>query len=174
VFNVLSIRNIENKVLRYAELENPIFVYEYPEANCVKFLSPYEKKERKWYGNANEDCIAGISQLQEKANLVFITKSHKDVICLHKAGYPAIAMQGESYSLPDKVKEKLDSVSDVVVILYDNDGPGIKDAKKLSKKTGYPFITLDTEKDFSDLIKEKGIEYAKNELEVKLFEIFES
>lgn len=145
-------------------MDNPIYAYAYDSVSSVKFLSPFEEKKRKWYGNAGVDAIAGLKQLPESGELLIITKSHKDVMCLGKAGYSAISFQGETNKPDKKLLKKLEKRFKEIIILYDNDKDGIKAAKKLSKDTGYTTVFLVSAKDFSDLVKSVGYDTANNEL----------
>lgn len=80
----------------------------------------------------------------------------KDALCIScQLHIPAIALQGEGYNLSETAANELKRRYKKVFICFDNDKPGIKDAKSLSKKTGFPFIVPDlgTEKDFSDYYK---------------------
>jgi hypothetical protein len=53
---------------------------------------------------------------------------------------------------------------DKIFLLWDNDEPGKIASEKWSKKWDIPAIFLDSAKDFSDLVRLKGLKKAKQEL----------
>ena len=71
-------------------------------------------------------------------------------------GIPAVAIQAEGFSISEHAQKDLrDRFTDVIIIL-DNDEPGIKYAESLAKATGFRNVTLpqfDGGKDISDLYK---------------------
>ena len=69
---------------------------------------------------------------------------------------PALAIQGEGYSISNTAVKELKKRFDKVFICFDNDKPGILDAQKLALKTGFINVVLpDFEggKDIADLYK---------------------
>jgi putative N-acetylmannosamine-6-phosphate epimerase len=104
--------------------------------------------------------VQGYKQLPNKGERVIITSSLKDVICLHAAGYNAIAMQSEMQVPEQKLVDELKSRFKQIDVLYDNDfakvnNPGQTMAKKICDLYGFNNICIPTSfesKDPSDLV----------------------
>jgi DNA primase len=81
----------------------------------------------------------------------------KNALCLWaNTGIPCLAVQGEAYDISDTAVKELKRRFKNVCVLYDNDPPGIQDALKTCKKTGFINIKLPDsihEKDISDYFK---------------------
>ena len=100
-----------------------------------KIYSPYEVKN-KWLSNTKKTDIQGYNQLPNKGERLLITSSLKDVMCLHAAGYNAIAMQSEMQMPSEKLISELKERFNTIDILYDNDfnnvnNPGQTMARKI-------------------------------------------
>ena len=61
------------------------------------------------------------------------------------------------------MKTYLDKFSKIIV-LFDNDEPGIKSAKKYQKQYKIDYINLELSKDLSDSIKDHGIDKVRSEV----------
>ena len=153
-----NVKQIKGYFLNYNYF--PIFGYAYCFGDYTyKILQPMND-EFKWISNANENVMQGWDQLPAKGDLCIITSSLKDVMTLFEIGYNAIAPQSEAGSIPTEVIEELKERFEKVVILYDNDKPGIASAKLLSKQSGFPYEHLPEEfeeKDPSDLARNVGL-----------------
>ena len=133
--------------------------YAYKFKNRYKIYSPYEVKN-KWLSNTTKSDIQGFVQLPEVGERLIITSSLKDVMCLHAAGYNAIAMQSEMQMPEETLISELKERFNTIEILYDNDfdkinNPGQTMSKKICDLYGFTNICLPTElnsKDPSDLI----------------------
>ena len=127
--------------------------------NRYKIYSPYDTKN-KWLSNTKKTDVQGYKQLPNKGERVIITSSLKDVICLHAAGYNAIAMQSEMQIPEQKLVENLKTRFKRIDVLYDNDfdkvnNPGQTMAKKICALYGFNNICIPTSfesKDPSDLV----------------------
>jgi len=137
-----------------------------------KIYRPLER-DFKWSSNVGAQCLQGYHQLPERGEVVFLTSSLKDVMCLASIGYPSFALQSEML-MPEEgtIKEAKERFKEVIV-LYDNDytkasNPGQTMAKKICSKYGLDNLTIPSHlcaKDISDLVKDHGIEIAKNVIE---------
>ena len=127
--------------------------------NRYKIYSPYDTKN-KWLSNTKKTDVQGYKQLPNKGERVIITSSLKDVMCLHAAGYSAIAMQSEMQVPEQKLVDNLKSRFKRIDVLYDNDftnvnNPGQTMAKKICALYGFNNICIPTSfesKDPSDLV----------------------
>ena len=93
--------------------------YAFKFKNRYKIYSPYEDKN-KWLSNTTKLDVQGFNQLPETGERLIITSSLKDVMCLHAAGYNAIAMQSEMQIPEKKLISELQERFKTIEILYDN------------------------------------------------------
>jgi len=96
------------------------------------------------------------TKVPEYGDRIAICSSVKDALCLSaNIHIPAVAPQGEGYNISNTAVNELKRRYEKVFICFDTDEPGLKDAKNLSEKTGFPFIVPDlgTCKDISDFYK---------------------
>lgn len=103
------------------------------------------------------DIIQGYNQLPNKGELLIITASLKDALCLTAIGINAIAPQSENTTLSSSVIEELKTRFNKVFIMFDTDNAGIKNALKFSKLYNIPYLMLPNDnvgKDVADY-KEK-------------------
>lgn len=110
----------------------------------------------KWRTNCDSSYLQGYNQLPETGDLLFITKSLKDVIVLSKLKYNAVAPQAEFHLINEDTLQELKSRFKQIIILYDNDSPGIKAASLHSEMYQLPNIIIPKEfnaKDPSDYVE---------------------
>lgn len=144
----------------------PMYAFiEYKDKYSYKIYSPFDEKY-KWITNHTSDVIQGWNQLPETGNLLFITKSLKDVCSLRSIGYYSIAPQSESSFLKLHVLDQLRKRFERIIIYYDNDLAGLEMSAKFSKETGLErfYNPIGHPKDPSDFIKF----YGKNNLKLIL------
>lgn len=105
-----------------------------------------------------------------KGDLLIITKSMKDIMCLYEMGYTAISPASESTFLTQMLQmHKLRFKR--ILICFDRDVPGVKNMRKISLKTGLNGFLVHKKfqsKDISDAIKNNGLEVIKNWLKETL------
>jgi hypothetical protein len=121
----------------------------------LKIYSPFDKRHQ-WCSKMDASVVSLWTKVPEYRDRIIIASSTKDALCLScNLHIPAIAPQGEGYNLSDTAVKELKRRYKKVLICYDVDAPGIEDAKKLSQKTGFPYIVPDLkgEKDYSDYYK---------------------
>ena len=155
-FNVNSIKYyLCNGVVKgiYKE-DNPMFAYKV--YNNFKIYRPYGDKYTKWRNNLTQNDIQGYAQLPKKGDILVITKSLKDVMCLYEMGIPAISPASESTFISDTAVEALKKRFKRIFICFDRDVPGVRYLRKMSLKTGFTPILIHKKfkaKDISDAIK---------------------
>jgi len=134
-----------------------------------KIYQPFNK-EFKWLNNHDNSVWQGWEQLPEKADTLIITKSLKDVMSINSVlNLPSTALQSEKIIPKDNIIKELKERFEFIHVLYDNDYDkdvnwGEEYSKKLTKKYNLLFSQIPTRyesKDFSDLVKNHGIETAK-------------
>lgn len=164
-FNVNSIKYyLCNGIVKGTyKRENPMYAYKV--YNNFKIYRPLADKYTKWRNNLTDYDIQGYEQLPQKGDILFITKSMKDVMCLHEIGYPAVSPSSESTFLPKDVLEQLKMRFKRIIILFDRDVAGVKRSRKLSRETGLEAMFINKKfkaKDVSDAVKANSFEEIKN------------
>lgn len=143
--------------------ENPMYAYKV--YNNFKIYRPLADKYHKWRNNLTEYDIQGYKQLPEKGDILIITKSLKDVMCLCKMGIPAVSPASESTFIPNIALEDLKKRFKRIIILFDRDKAGCKYLRKISQETSLEPMLIHKKfqaKDISDAIKLNGFETIKN------------
>lgn len=136
---------------------------EHKEGNItLKIYQPFNTKGYKWSNKHDSSVISLWTKIPEYGEKVCICSSLKDAICLWaNTGIPSISIQGEGYTISNTAIKELKKRYKKIFICLDNDKPGLEDAEKLAKETGFINIVLpqfDNGKDISDLFKLKGKE----------------
>ena len=166
-FNVYSAKFVFlNKKLLFRYTNNsPVYCYKF--GDKVKVYRPLQPKGvYKWLSNAKMDTIQGYDQLRYEKDILIITKSLKDVMCLWSLDgeYESIAPQAETTHLDESVIANIINKYKYVYILFDNDSAGIFGAETLQKKipgSNIIYIPHDSNcKDFSDVIELHGVNLA--------------
>lgn len=150
--------------------ENPMYAYKV--YNNFKIYRPLADKYTKWRNNLTEYDIQGYAQLPKRGDILFITKSMKDVMCLYEMGIPAISPSSESTFIPDKALNQLKKRFKRIIILFDRDTAGVKYLRKMSLKTGLEGMLVHKKfkaKDISDAVKLNGFETIKNWLYEEIY-----
>lgn len=165
-FNVFSPEYVWlNGRLMYRQHEdNPALAYYFgkdEEGNQKWKIYFYRDDKRRFMTNTNR--INGWVQLPDESDVLIITKALKDVMCLDLFDIPAVAMQAESQMPYDYIINELENRFDKIITLFDYDEAGIRRATSIYDEYDIPyyFIQDSKAKDFSDYIKEYGIDKAK-------------
>lgn len=130
--------------------------------NYYKIYSPYS--QYKWISNCKSHHYQGYDQLPWLGDILIVTKSLKDVMELYQFGYNSIAPASESQLIGNDFFELLSHRFKRIIMFFDNDGAGIKGAKRNCELHNLSSIMLpieEGEKDISDYIKTYGVEKAK-------------
>lgn len=123
----------------------------------IKIYQPFNKQGYKWSNKHDKSVVSLWTKIPIEGDKLVICSSLKDALCLwSNTGIPAIATQGEGYSMSKTAVNELRNRFDKIYILFDNDDPGIRDGEKLANETGFINLVLpkfDGGKDVSDLYK---------------------
>lgn len=170
-FNVSSIKYYlcDGIVKGIYKNENPMYAYKV--YDHFKIYRPLADKYTKWRNNLTPYDIQGYEQLPKKGDLLIITKSLKDVMCLYEMGYTAISPSSESTFLTPDVIDALKRRFKRILICFDRDISGVKNMRKISLKTGLKGFLVHKKwkaKDISDAVKLNGFEIIKNWLKETL------
>lgn len=163
-FNVNSIKYyLCNGIVKGTyKRENPMYAYKV--YNNFKIYRPLADKYTKWRNNLTDYDIQGYEQLPQKGDILFITKSMKDVMCLYEMGIPAISPSSESTFLPKDVLENLKKRFKSIILLFDRDSSGCKNSIKIYNQYKIKPLFVNKKfnsKDISDAIKNNGFDTIK-------------
>lgn len=165
-FNVFSIKYfLCNSVVR-STYKDTSPMYAYKIGDRFKIYRPLASKYTKWRTNLTNEYVQGLAELpKEGGNLLIITKSLKDVMCLHEMGFYAIAASSETTFIPDNILKSLRSKWKHILILYDRDKTGMKKAREYSHRTNLHAFFVHRKfnsKDISDAVKNNGFNNVKD------------
>ena len=166
LFQVFSIKYfLCNRVVRGTYKEsNPMYAYKV--FDKFKIYRPLASKYTKWRTNLTNRDVQGLAEIpKEGGNLLIITKSLKDVMCLYEMGFNAIAASSETTFIPDDILQSLRSKWNHIVIIYDRDKTGMLEARKYSKQYRLDAIFVHKKfkaKDISDAIRDNSFIDVKN------------
>jgi 5S rRNA maturation endonuclease (ribonuclease M5) len=172
-----SVILLENKIIWNYHKHNPIFVYTYfiNGSNYIKAYRPLEtNKNFKWVCNFPNSSyiIEGLKTLPLTGDILIITKSKKDYMILkYVYKYNCIAPQSENTFIPIEIINDLKTRFKLVILLYDNDAPGIILANKIASEHQLIkcFIPLKIGKDVFEICCKIGIKEKVGLLLKKMF-----
>jgi DNA primase len=114
-----------------------------------------------------QNYTQGLDQLSYDKKYLLIVSSLKDLMAFIKLGISnieCIAPDSENTMLGESIMSKLKSKYSKIIVLFDNDEPGIKAAERYKTKYGINNIILDMSKDLSDSVKDHGVETVRDKL----------
>ena len=164
-FQVFSIKYfLCNRVVRGTYKEtSPMYAYKVDDK--FKIYRPLASKYTKWRTNLTNRNVQGLSELPvEGGNLLIITKSLKDVMCLYEMGFNAIAASSETTFIPDDILDSLRHKWKNVIMLYDRDKTGMLESRKYSKQYKLDALFVHKRfkaKDISDAVKDNSYNKVK-------------
>lgn len=121
----------------------------FPQSKTCRFLS-----------NVDSTIVQGWKKLPKTGgNILFITKSYKDILIFDLLDYYAVAPNNESAFIPERVMEKLKSRWKNIYVWFDNDEGGVKGGETFSHKFGLKMThnPLGEPKDPSDYVKKYNL-----------------
>ena len=162
-FKVRSLKRYESisaegkKFELKASPTEPIFAY--PGIDYIKLYRPHSAKMRFLYGGRMPAIYCfGMEQIPTKGDMLFITGGEKDVLSLYAHGFNAICFNSETAQIPESIIESLRLRFRHIIILYDADETGMREARRQTEQLAeYKILNLTlplcgskTEKDVSD------------------------
>lgn len=143
----------------------------------LKIYQPFNTEGFKWTSKHDRSVISLWTKIPKTGKLLIISASLKDALCVWaNTKVPCIALQGEGYSISNRVINELNERYDKIIISFDGDAPGINNAKKLSEQTNWIFINSPSisennkiAKDWSDIYHHFGKERFLNEFNNIIF-----
>ena len=138
----------------------------YDDGDGIMMRKIYQPRngDMKWRTNLTPLVVDGIKEIPKAGSKLIITKSRKDRLVLKHYGYNAISTNSESTFIPDTLFEKLKTRFPTILLFFDSDIPGIKNANKLSALYGIHTIQIPEEMKVSD-IAEFRKKYGEKETE---------
>lgn len=160
-FNVYSCKHVflNGNLLAKSQQHCPIFGYYGKKYHGIELWRCYfpQRTSYRFITNWPSKKIQGYDQLPKKGKLLVITKSLKDTMCLYSCGITAIAPNSENLFISDNMLEELKSRFEIIVVMYDNDRPGLYNMAKIRRmhpELIYTYIPKEYgSKDFSDFYK---------------------
>lgn len=148
------------------EVKDPMYIYKFMSPEKILSVKVYRPKAEdtkdKWRTNASNNFweLQGWKQLPEKGDLLIITSSLKDVMCLYSFGYTAIAPHSEGILIQEDLIEILKRRFKRIVLFFDCDDSGIRNSIKYEEVYEFEFVTTPSKeyKDISDYCSMKGNE----------------
>ena len=136
-------------ILRHDNTKSELWRCYFPKRSTYRFITNWPSKK-----------IQGFKQLPREGKVLVITKSMKDCMCLYSCGISACAPNSENLFISDSVLQDLKQRFKYIIVLYDNDRPGLINMAKIRKKHPeliYTFIPKKyNSKDISDFYKNYG------------------
>lgn len=139
-------------------------MYRYREKDKFKIYRPFANKRYKWRTNMAGGLLEGWDQLPKTGNIVFVTKSRKDVMTLYEAGHAAVSVRAESSIVSENAANLLNERFEKIYSWFDNDDAGIMYSKKQSLKYNWESVQIPIHfpKDPSDFVKKYSIKELNN------------
>ena len=114
-----------------------------------------QSKNGRFISNVDSTIVQGWTLLPKGGDILFITKSYKDILIFNLLGYWAIAPNNEHAYIPFEVMEKLKKRWKHIFVWFDNDEGGITGASSFSEKFDLKWThnPIGTPKDPSDYVE---------------------
>lgn len=165
-YHVFSLQHVFlNRELRFTSSKQcPIYGYYFGKdkngEDKFKIYFPM-RKEFRFLNNINKKTLQGYKQLPKSGELLVCTKSMKDCMAMYEFSIPAIATNSETLFVNDKQLEEFKQRFKYILVLYDNDRPGLHNMwliRKQHPELNFYFLPWYLSKDFTDSIKLVGVE----------------
>lgn len=125
----------------------------------------YQPKNKKSKFIKVSDYIQGSEQVNFDCKYLILTKSLKDIMSFKTLGIgnaEAIAPDSENTVIAEGIMKKYMYKYAKIIVLFDNDEPGIEASKAYQKRYGFDYLILPFEKDISDTVKARGVQETRN------------
>jgi hypothetical protein len=163
-FFTMEKREIDDKLISFKFQKPYVYGYFREDGSLYKIYMPMVS-DKKFIKIQN--YTQGLDQLSYDKKYLLIVSSLKDLMAFIKLGISnieCIAPDSENTMLGESIMSKLKSKYSKIIVLFDNDEPGIKAAERYKTKYGINNIILDMSKDLSDSVKDFGIEAVREKL----------
>lgn len=163
-FFVMSKTEIDGTVTTYKFNKPYTYGYFRNDGELYKIYMP-KVTDKKFIKIQN--YTQGIDQLKYQSKYLLIVSSLKDLMSFKKLGInniECIAPDSENTMIGESVINQLKEKYNKILVLFDNDEPGLIAAQRYKVKYNIDFIKLDMSKDLSDSVKDFGIEAVRDKL----------
>jgi hypothetical protein len=163
-FFTMEKREIDDKLISFKFQKPYVYGYFREDGSLYKIYMPMVS-DKKFIKIQN--YTQGLDQLSYDKKYLLIVSSLKDLMAFIKLGISnieCIAPDSENTMLGESIMSKLKSKYSKIIVLFDNDEPGIKAAERYKTKYGINNIILDMSKDLSDSVKDHGVETVRDKL----------
>lgn len=171
-YHIFSVQHVFlNGELKFTSSEQcPIYGYYFgKDKNKKEFWKIYfpmnKNKGIRFINNLPKKILQGYHQLPKNGDLLVITKSMKDLCAMYEFDIPAVSTASESTFISDKQLEEFKSRFKHIIVIFDQDRSGrynMSKIRKLHPELNYFIIPREYgSKDFTDLIRDHGIEKVK-------------
>ena len=163
-FFTMSKTEIDGSVTSYKFSRPYVYGYFRNDGELYKIYMP-KVPEKKFIKIQN--YTQGMDQLKYDSKYLLIVSSLKDLMSFKKLGIgniECIAPDSENTMIGESTVSVLSKRYNSIIVLFDNDEPGIKAAQRYTDKYGIRSINLDMSKDLSDSVKDHGIEAVRDKL----------
>lgn len=114
-----------------------------------------------------QNYVQGFDQISYEKDYLIITSSLKDLMVFQKlkiVNAECIAPDSENTMISESTINKLNKSYKSIIVLFDNDEPGIKAAERYKHKYNFSYVVLPMEKDLSDSVAKHGIDKVRDML----------
>lgn len=163
-FFTMEKTEVDGSIVSYRFLRPYVYGYFRQDGELYKIYMP-KVPEKKFIKIQN--YTQGIDQLQYDSKYLLIVSSLKDLMSFKKLGIgnvECIAPDSENTMIGESVINKLREKYSKIIVLFDNDEPGIKAAQRYQDKYNIPYVILEMSKDLSDSVRDHGIEPVRDQL----------
>ncbi len=134
---------IPNKERKLWNKNQLIFAYQI-NINCYKIYQPNNSRYKfSWIGKKPENYIFGYDQLDFAKDTLIITAGEKDVMTFASLGYNAVCFNSETEIPKATTINRFENDFENVIICYDNDETGKKQAKQIANKFALTVMDLE-------------------------------
>ena len=163
-YYTMSKENLDGSESSFTVIKNYLYGYFKEDGTLYKVYQP--KNLKKKFIKVH-DYTQGIEQLSYDKKYLIITSSLKDLMgfnILNIGNIESIAPDSENSMINENIIATLKTKYKKIIVLFDNDDPGLNAAQRYKDRYDIDFITLPMEKDLSDSIKIHGIQKTKEML----------
>lgn len=154
-----SVSNSGRPYVLRSSLSEPMFGYVRPSG--IKIYRPNSQSRFLFGGSFKDYYCFGLEQLPATGDTLFVTGGEKDVLSLAAHGFHAICFGSETARIPHKLVDELSQRFRNIVLLYDTDATGKKQALALQEelraynvgRLELPLAGTKQEKDISDYFR---------------------
>jgi 5S rRNA maturation endonuclease (ribonuclease M5) len=163
-FFTMEKTDVDGSIVSYKFTRSYVYGYFRQDGELYKIYMP-KVPEKKFIKIQN--YTQGMDQLQYDSKYLLIVSSLKDLMSFKKLGIgniECIAPDSENTMIGESVINKLREKYSKIIVLFDNDEPGIKAAQRYQDKYSISHVILDMSKDLSDSVRDHGIEAVRDKL----------